>query len=115
MPSSLSAYGLLAFAIVFEVAGSSMLQRSEQFTRFIPAVATIACFAASLFFLSQALKAIPLGVAYAIWGGVGIILTTLVSVFVFRFTVDLAAIIGIALIVAGVVVINVFSNSVAHS
>ncbi|MEO9340162.1 multidrug efflux SMR transporter [Mesorhizobium sp. SB112] len=114
MNPALVAYGALALAIVCEVTGSSLLQKSEQFSRLWPTVAMAVCFGASLFFLSQALKIIPLGVAYAIWGGLGIVLTALISVFVFRFTLDGAALIGIALIVSGVVVMNVFSGSVSH-
>lgn len=108
------AYGSLALAIIAEVTGSTLLQKSEQFSKLVPTVAMGLCFAASLFFLSQALKVIPLGVAYAIWGGVGMVLTALISVFIFRFTLDAAAIIGIALIVSGVVVMNVFSHSATH-
>ncbi|MET2825661.1 DMT family transporter [Mesorhizobium shangrilense] len=114
MSPTLIAYGALALAIICEVTGSSLLQKSEQFSRLIPTLAMALCFVAALFFLSQALKLIPLGVAYAIWAGLGIVLTSLVSVFVFRFTLDAAALAGIALIVSGVVVMNVFSNSVAH-
>lgn len=109
-----TAYGALFLAIVCEVTGSSMLQKSEQFSKLWPTLAMAVCFAASLFFLSQALKVIPLGVAYAIWGGLGIVLTALVGAFVFRFTLDTAAIVGIALIVAGVLVLNVFSHSITH-
>jgi small multidrug resistance pump len=114
MNSLLIAYGSLALAIVSEVTGSSLLQKTDQFTKLVPTIAMGLCFIASLFFLSQALKVIPLGVAYAIWGGLGIVLTALVSVFVFRFALDTAALIGIALIVTGVIVLNVFSHSASH-
>lgn len=114
MNPALAAYGSLALAIICEVTGSTFLQKSEQFSRLWPTVAMALFFAASFFFLSQALKVIPLGVAYAIWGGLGIVLTALISVFVFRFALDAAALIGIALIVTGVIVMNVFSHSVAH-
>ena len=69
---------------------------------------------ASFFFLSQALRTLPLGIAYAIWGGLGIVLTAIVSVVIFRQALDAAALLGIALIVSGVVVMNVFSRSAAH-
>jgi small multidrug resistance pump len=65
-------------------------------------------------FLSQALKVIPLGVAYAIWGGLGIVLTAAISVVVFRFTLDTWALVGIGLIVSGVIVMNTLSRSIAH-
>lgn len=108
------AYGALALAIVSEVAGSAFLQRSEQFTRLVPTLAMAAFFGASFFFLAQALKAMPLGVAYAIWGGLGIILTAIVSVVVFRQVLDAAALIGIGLIISGVVVMQVFSQTTTH-
>ena len=110
----LVAYGALALAIVSEVTGSSLVQRSEQFSKLWPTLGAIACFVVSLFFLSHALKAIPLGVAYAIWGGVGIVLTALIGIVVFRFTLDAPAWIGIAMIVGGVLVMNLFSNSAVH-
>lgn len=110
----LVAYFFLALAIASEVTGSAFLQRSEQFSKLVPTIVMVVFYVASFFFLSQALKVLPLGVAYAIWGGLGIVLTALVSVFVFRQALDLAAIIGIALIVAGVIVMNVFSHSARH-
>lgn len=110
----LVAYASLALAIVCEVTGSSLLQKSEQFSRLLPSLASGLCFVAALFFLSHALKVIPLGVAYAIWAGVGIVLTAIIGVVVFRFTLDAAALIGMALIVSGVIVINVFSRSAVH-
>jgi small multidrug resistance pump len=110
----LIAYGSLGLAIVCEVTGSSLLQKTEQFSKLAPTVAMGLCFAASLFFLSQALKVIPLGVAYAIWGGLGIVLTAAISVVVFRFTLDTWALVGIGLIVSGVIVMNTLSRSIAH-
>ena len=82
------AYGSLLVAILFEVTGSSLLQKSEQFSRLGPTIGMAVCFLAALFFLSQALKAIPLGVAYAIWSGIGVVLTALIGVVVFRFALD---------------------------
>lgn len=108
------AYGSLGLAIVCEVTGSSLLQKTEQFSKLVPTVAMGLSFAASLFFLSQALKVIPLGVAYAIWGGLGIVLTATISVVVFRFTLDAWALVGIGLIVSGVIVMNTLSHSVTH-
>lgn len=108
------AYGALAIAIIAEVTGSSLLQRSEQFSKMWPTLGMALCFAISLFFLSNALKVIPLGVAYAIWGGLGIVLTAAISVLVFRMSLDFWALIGIAMIVGGVLVMNLLSNSVAH-
>lgn len=114
MNSTILAYVSLALAIISEVTASAFLQRSEQFSKLVPTVIMIICYVVSFFFLAQALKVMPLGVAYAIWGGLGIVLTALVSVVIFRQSLDLAALIGIALIVGGVVVMNVFSHSARH-
>lgn len=107
-------YLFLALAIIFEVVGSSFIKASDGFTKLFPttivAVAYLICF----YFLSLALKTIPLGIAYAIWGGLGIVLTAIISVLVFKQKLDIPAIIGIVLIVAGVVVMNFFSKSTAH-
>lgn len=110
MNPALIAYGSLAFAIVCEVAGTSFLQRSEQFTRLGPSVATILFYVGSFYLLSHAIKVVPLGLAYAIWGGVGIVLTAAIGVAMFGQRLDTPALIGIALIVGGVVVVNVFSK-----
>ncbi|WP_108663407.1 DMT family transporter [Acuticoccus kandeliae] len=98
-------------AIVFEVAGTSFLQKSAQFTKPVPTAIMAVLYILSFYLLSVALKSLPLGIAYAIWGGLGIVLTAIISVVVFRQTLDVMAMVGIALIVAGVVVINVFSNA----
>ena len=89
-------------------------QQSEQFTKLVPSVLTVLGYAAAFYCLSVVLKSIPVGIAYAIWSGVGIILIALIGFFVFKQHLDLAAIIWLVLIIAGVVVINVFSNSVSH-
>ncbi|RWD30649.1 MAG: QacE family quaternary ammonium compound efflux SMR transporter [Mesorhizobium sp.] len=109
-----TAYGALVLGIVSEVIGSSLLPRTQQFTKLGPTAAAIASFIVALFFLSHALKLIPLGVTYAIWCGVGMVLTAMVSVHVYRSPLDLPAILGIILIICGVVVINIFSKTVAH-
>ncbi len=108
------AYGALTLAIVSEVSGSSLLAKSEQFSRLMPTLGVIICFAASLFFLSHALKTIPLGVAYAIWAGLGIVLTALVGWIMLRQPLDAAAMVGIAMIVGGVVIMRLFSTAAGH-
>lgn len=108
------AYGMLALAIISEVTGSTFLVKSEGFTRVGPSIVVVITFCIAFYLLSQVIKVIPLGIAYAIWAGVGIVLTTLIGYFVFRQTLDLAALIGIALIVSGVIVINLFSHSAGH-
>ncbi len=114
MNNSLVAYMWLTGAIISEVAGTTLLQKTEQFTRLVPTLAMAVFYIASFYFLSQALKNLHLGVAYAIWGGVGIILTAIVGMVVYKQLLDLPAVFGIGLIVSGVVVINVFSKSVGH-
>lgn len=114
MKPALVSYVALGTAIVCEVVGTSFLQKSEQFTKLAPTLIMAVFYLGAFFFLSQALKTVPLGVAYAIWGGLGIVLVSCVSVVVFRQTLDLAAMIGIAMIVAGVIVVNAFSGSATH-
>ena len=79
-----------------------------------PSLAVIILFSLAFYLLSQVIKVIPLGIAYAIWAGVGIILTAIIGYFVFKQSLDAAAMIGIGLIVSGVVVINLFSASTGH-
>lgn len=107
-------YLFLALAIALEVTGSSFLKASDGFSKTVPTTVTIVAYIACFFFLSLALKTIPLGVAYAIWAGLGIVLTAVISVAVFKQSLDLPAVIGILLIVAGVVVMNFFSKSATH-
>lgn len=107
-------YLYLAAAIVSEVAGTSFLKQAEGFTRLVPSLVTAACYAAAFYFLSLTLKAIPTGIAYAIWSGVGIILIAGVAWIFQGQRLDLPALLGMALIVAGVAVINLFSNAAAR-
>ena len=107
-------YSFLALAIIFEVVGSSFIKASDGFTKWFPTTIVAVDYLICFYFLSLALKTIPLGIAYAIWGGMGIVLTAIISVLVFKQKLDVPAIIGIVLIVAGVVVMNFFSNSTTH-
>lgn len=109
-----TAYLLLGCAIVCEVTGSTFLAKSDGFTKLVPTSIMIVMFVLAFYLLSHVVKVMPLGIAYAIWSGVGLILTALVSVFILKQNIDLPAIIGIGLIVIGVIVMNVFSNSVSH-
>ena len=102
---------LLAIAIVAEVVGTSALKASAGFTRLAPSVVVVLGYAVAFYCLSLVLKTIPVGVAYAIWSGLGIVLITVVAWVVYDQAIDLAAALGMALIVAGVVVLNVFSGS----
>ena len=108
------AYLYLACAIVAEIFATSFLKASHGFTRLGPSIATVAGYAVSFFFLSLTLRTIPTGIAYAIWSGVGIVLISAVSWVFFGQKLDLPAMAGMGLIVAGVLVINLFSKSVGH-
>lgn len=110
MPSYIVSYLALSLAIVFEVAGSSFLHKSEQFTRLGPTLIMAMFYVASFYLLSIALRTLPLGIAYAIWGGLGTVLVAVVGVVVFRQKLDAMAILGIAMIVGGVVIMNAFSK-----
>ena len=108
------AYLFLFLAIVSEVIGTTALTASNQFTRLWPSLLTAAGYGLGFYFFSFALKSIPVGVAYAIWGGVGIVLVTLIGYFYFRQRLDLPALFGIALIVVGVLVMQLFSKTLSH-
>lgn len=107
-------YWYLAIAIVAEVIATSALKASDGFTKVAPSVLVVVGYGVAFYFLSFVLKTLPVGVAYAIWSGLGVVLVTIVGTFVFGQKLDLAAIIGMLLIVTGVVVMNVFSDSVSH-
>ena len=104
----------LAIAIVLEVAGTTALQLSQQLTKPLPALVMGLCYIASLYFLSLALRTIPIGIAYAIWSGLGIVLISMIGYVKFNQALDTPAIFGVGLIVAGVIVANVFSKSIVH-
>ena len=101
-------------AIVLETFATTMLKYSEQFTKILPTVAMVVGYLLSFYCLSHALRTIPIGIAYAIWSALGIVLVTLIGIFVFKQVPDLPAYIGIALIMAGVIIINLFSKMETH-
>ena len=107
-------YVFLFLAILSEVIGTTALTASNQFTKLVPSLITVTGYGLAFYFFSFSLRAIPLGVAYAIWGGVGIVLVTLVGLFFFRQRLDLPALLGIGLIVAGVLVMQLFSKTISH-
>ena len=108
------AYIHLAIAILAEVAATSALKASEQFTKPLPSLISIAGYLVSFYLLTLVLRTIPVGITYAIWSGLGIVLVTLVASYLFKQIPDVPAMIGMGLIVAGVLVINVFSETVGH-
>ncbi len=101
----------LAIAIVSEVVATSALKASDGFTRFVPSSVVVVGYALAFYCLSLTLRTIPIGVVYAIWSGVGIALISIIGWLVFHQRLDTPAIVGICLIIAGVVVLNVFSSS----
>jgi small multidrug resistance pump len=105
----------LSIAILSEVTATSALKASEGFSRLLPSVAVIVGYAIAFYFLSLTLKTIPVGVAYAVWSGAGVALITLIAWLFLGQSLDLPAIIGLLLIVAGVIVLNLFSKTVSHS
>jgi len=104
----------LSIAILAEVIATSALKSSEGFSKIIPSITVIAGYGIAFYFLSLTLETIPVGIAYAIWSGVGITLISIIGYFIYKQSLDLSAIIGILLIIAGVIVINLFSKSVSH-
>lgn len=101
----------LAGAISLEIIATSALKAAEGFTRPIPTAVVIVGYVCAFWCLSGALRTIPMGVAYAIWSGIGIVVISIVGLFVYRQKLDAAALAGIALILAGTVVINLFSTT----
>jgi len=111
MPSH---YLTLIAAIVFETIGTSALQASAQFSRFWPSVIVVVAYALSFYLMALSLRFIPVGIAYAIWSGLGIVLIALIGLAVFGQKLDIAAVIGIGMILAGILVIHLFSASSTH-
>ena len=107
-------WAYLAVAIVAEVVATSALKAAEGFTRPLPSVVTVVGYAVAFFFLSLTLRSIPVGVAYAVWSGVGIVLVSSIAWVVYGQRLDAPALIGMGLIVAGVLVLNLFSRSATH-
>ena len=107
-------YLALTIAIVSEVIATSALKAASGFTRLGPSLLVVVGYASAFYFLSLTLRTIPLGVAYAIWSGVGVALVTAVAWVFYGQRLDLPAIIGLALIIAGVLVLNLFSKSATH-
>ena len=107
-------YILLSLAIVFETIATSFLKQSEQFSKLWPTVMMVVCYGASFYLLSIVLKTMPIGIAYAIWSGVGIVLIGFIGWLVFKQSLDFPAILGMGMIIVGVIIINLFSKSISH-
>lgn len=104
-------YLFITIAIVAEVIATSALNASQQFSKLLPSVITVVGYLTSFYFLSLTLRTMPIGVAYAIWSGVGIVLTALAGIFLFKQIPDVPALIGMGLIIAGVLVMNLLSKA----
>ena len=104
----------LAIAIIAEVIGTTALKASNEFTRLIPSLIVVVGYGTAFYFMSISMRILPVGIMYAIWSGMGIVLISVLGWLVFRQTLDMPAIIGLAFIIAGVIIINVFSKTVGH-
>ena len=107
-------YLYLALAIAAEVAGTSLLKATEEFTKLVPTTFLVIFYCISFWLMTLALRDLPLGVVYAVWSGLGIVLVAVVGAFVYKEIPDLASLIGMALIISGVVVMHLFSTSIKH-
>jgi small multidrug resistance pump len=114
MNRNLLIYGAMRFAIFFEVLGTSFLKQTQQFTKLLPTFLTAISYFAACYFLTIPIKTMPIGIAYAIWSGLGIVLISFVGFIFYKQSLDAAALIGLGLILAGVIVVNVFSKSIVH-
>ncbi|WP_323844736.1 multidrug efflux SMR transporter [Microbulbifer magnicolonia] len=108
------AYLYLAIAIITEVAATTALKASEQFTKPIPSLIVVVGYSIAFYMLTLVLRTIPVGVSYAIWSGMGIVLVAIAGAFFYKQVPDLPAVIGMGMIIGGVLVINVFSKTVGH-
>jgi small multidrug resistance pump len=104
----------LLIAITAEVIATSTLKATEGFTRIIPSIMVVMSYGVAFYFLSLTLRTIPIGIAYALWSGIGIILIALMGWLIYKQTLDIAGIIGIGFILVGVVILNLFSKSIPH-
>jgi small multidrug resistance pump len=114
MPIMTMNYALLVAAVVLEVIGTTLLKQTEQFTRLWPTVLSMAAYGVAFYLLSMVLKTMPVGIAYAIWSGLGIVFVSIIGVVIFRQSLDWPAILGLALIIVGILIVNLFSSAVGH-
>lgn len=110
----MNGYAWLGLAIVAEVIATTALKASDSFSKLWPSLITAVGYSFAFWCLSHSMKTVPVGVGYAIWSGVGIVLITAIAWVLFKQKLDLPAMIGMGMILAGVVVINVFSKSAGH-
>ena len=104
----------LIIAVIAEVIATSALKASDEFSKLIPTIIVLVGYGIAFYLLTLVLRTIPIGIAYALWSGLGIVLVALIGTFYYKQSLDLPAIFGIVLILLGVVVVNIFSKSVSH-
>lgn len=109
-----TAYIYLFFAILAETIGTTALQASQQFTRLLPSLLVVVAYAISFYLLAMALRSIPVGIAYAVWSGLGIVFIAAIGFLVFGQKLDLPAVLGMGMILAGILVIHLFSRAAPH-
>lgn len=109
-----TAYIYLFFAILAETIGTTTLQASQQFTRLLPSLLVVVAYAISFYLLAMALRSIPVGIAYAVWSGLGIVFIAAIGFLVFGQKLDLPAVLGMGMILAGILVIHLFSRAAPH-
>jgi len=107
-------FAILFFAILSEVIATTALKFSDGFTKLLPSVIVVIGYGLSFYLLSLSLRVFPIGIAYAVWSGVGLVLTVIAGIIIWRETLDWARVLGIVLILAGIILINVFSKSTGH-
>lgn len=104
----------LAIAIIAEVIGTTALKASNEFSRLLPSLIVVVGYGTAFYFMSISMRVLPVGIMYAIWSGMGIVLISVLGWLIYRQTLDTPAMIGLVFIIAGVIIINVFSKSVGH-
>jgi small multidrug resistance pump len=107
-------YLYLTIAIVAEAIATSALKGSERFTRLVPSIFVVAGYLCAFYFLTHVLETVPVGVVYALWAGLGIVLVAILGAILYREKLDFGAVLGMAMIIAGVVVMNLFSKTIRH-
>jgi len=105
----------LAAAILVEVIGTSCMKLTEGFTKPLPTIVMSVCYIAAIYFMSVSVRTLPIGFVYAVWAGAGIVIIAAIGVVLYKEPVDLAGVLGIVLIVAGVVMLNLFSRMGGHA
>jgi small multidrug resistance pump len=108
------AYIYLAIAIIAEVASTSALKASDEFTKLIPSLIVIVGYGASFYLLTLVLRTIPVAITYAVWSGAGIVLVAIIGVILYKQIPDIPAVIGMGLIIAGISIINFYSKTITH-